>query len=95
MKTPFKTLLLLSALLTLGRSAQAEVVVTVDHNDGASATGAFKFQAVPSPRETAALTATFKVVDGEPDASSTTGDMLHDGKLPDEEDKHEANFFFN
>ncbi len=94
MKTPLKTLFLLSAFLTLGRSSQAEVVVTVDHNEGASATAAFHFQAVPSPRETAALAADFKVLDGEPDANSATGDMLHDGKLPDEEDQPEANFFF-
>ena len=94
MKTPIKALLLLSALLTLSRSSQAEIIVTMDHNDGASNTEAFHFQTVPGPRPSAALGAVFKVVDGEPDANGASVDALHDGKLPEEEDQPDANFFF-
>ncbi len=93
MKTPFKVLLLLSAILTLSRSSQAEVVVTVNHNEDAAATEAFRFQTVPSPRPTAATGATFKLVDGEPD-DITSVDVLHDGKVPNEEDQPDTNFFF-
>ncbi len=94
MKTPLKALLLLSVLLTLSRSSQAETTVTVEHIEAASSADAFKFKTVPSPRPSAALGAAFKVVGGDPDGNGVSLDALHDGKLPDEEDQPDANFFF-
>ena len=94
MKTSYKALGLLSTLFTLCRSSPAEVCVTIEHNEGAAATGAFKFKTVPSPRRTSASSAAFKVADGEPDDRSASADALHDGKLPDAADQPDANFFF-
>ena len=94
MKKPLKTLLFLSALLTCGLSARAEVAVTVDHNEDTAAADAFKFKTVPSPHPSAARSAVFKVLDGTPDDNSATIDVLHDGKLPEEDDQPDANFFF-
>lgn len=94
MKIPLKALLLLSALLTLNRSSsRAEVVVTVNHNEESMSTEPFQFQEVASPRPTAALSAVFKLVDGEVVGDIASLNLLHDGQLP-EEDQPDANFFF-
>ena len=75
--------------------AGAQPVVVVEHNDGAAANAAFKFKTVMAPRPSAAVGATYTVIDGKPDDNSAPLDILHDGKVPDEEDKPDANFFFS
>jgi hypothetical protein len=76
--------------------SQAEVKVTVDHNDSDHATAEFKFKTVPSPSKTnAATNAKFSIVDGDKDDNGADLDALHDGKLPTEEDEPSSNFFFN
>jgi hypothetical protein len=74
----------------------AEVKITVDHNDTDHSTAEFKFKDVPSPSKTSAATAAkFTIVDGEKDENGGELDVLHDGKLPTEQDQPASNFFFN
>ena len=94
MKLP-PVLLLAATIFLLPRPAgQAEIAVTIDHNDGPSATGDFRFKTVPGPRQNAAAEAVFTLVDGERDPNGGSLDVLHDGGLPDEADQPDANFFF-
>ena len=87
--------LFLGSLLLMGTIARAEVKVTVDHNEGDKATSDFKFKTVPTPDKTSlASKAKFTVVDGEKAGASAELDALNDGKLPDQEDQPDANFFF-
>ena len=92
-----RTLLVSSfALLLAGSIAAAEVKVTVERNEGDKATPDFKFKDVPTPAKTSAATnAKYTIVDGDKDGASGDLDVLHDGKLPTEEDQPDANFFFN
>jgi hypothetical protein len=79
----------------MGSLARAEVKVTVDRNEGDKATADFKFKTVPSPAKTSVATkAKFTIVDGEKAGASAELDALNDGKLPDQEDQPDANFFF-
>jgi hypothetical protein len=76
--------------------ALGEVKVTVDHNTGDKATPAFKFDNVPSPAKVnAAINAKFRVTMGDQDENGGGADVLHDGKLPTEEDQPTSNFFFS
>lgn len=84
----------LLALLVQG-AAWAEIKVTVDRNGEAEATPRFKFKTVPSPAGSSeAAAARFIIVDGDPDDASGDLKVLHDGKMPSEEDQPETNFFF-
>ncbi len=76
-------------------SANAEVKVTVSHNDNDHASADFKFKEVPSPSKTTrATSAKFAIVDGEKDDNGGELDVMHDGKLPAEQDEPTSNFFF-
>jgi hypothetical protein len=75
--------------------ASAEVKITVEHNNNDNAEPGFKFQNVTPPaRKNAATNAKFIVVNGELDPASGGLDKLNDGRLPDEEDQPDENFFF-
>ena len=83
-------------LLLVGLAAHAEVKVTVGHNDNDDAALAFKFKNVPSPSaNNAAIRVKFTIVDGEADPNGGDLSKLNDGKLPDDEDQPDENFFFN
>jgi len=98
----FKLAELLTALATVSLSllvwaslAHADPQVTIDHNDSASASPAFKFKTVPSPlKNDAGAKATFSIVDGENDPNGSNLRKLNDGRLPDEDDAPTENFFF-
>ncbi len=92
----FGLLATLAMCLGLATVSRADVQVAVDHNDLDHSTAEFKFKSVPSPVKTnAAINAKFSVVDGEKDSNSAELDVLHDGKLPTEQDQPDQNFFFN
>ncbi len=74
-------------------AAIGKVTVTMDHNEGAEATDAFRFKTVPSPRPSAARAATLST-SGDVDPNSASVEVVHDGRLPDSEDQPDANFFF-
>ncbi len=92
-------LLTVAALLACSALvANAEVKTTVEHNVGDKASAEFKFKDVPSPVKDKAKAAktTVTIVDGDKDDAGADVDMLSTGgTLPDEEDKPDANFFFN
>ena len=75
-------------------AAQAEIKVVTEHNSGADATPSFKFKSIAAPASNAASNAKFTIVDGDRDDASGDLTVLHDGKLPTEEDQPERNFFF-
>jgi Peptidase of plants and bacteria len=82
--------------LLAGLLAHAKVTMTVGHNGNDDATPQFKFKNVPSPSaNSAAMRAKFTIVDGEADPNSGDLGKINDGKLPDEEDQPDENFFFN
>ncbi len=83
-------------LLLIGAPAGAEIKATVERNQDAAATPAFKFKTVPGPvRENAAANAKVIIVDGKIDENSGGLEKVNDGKLPGEEDDPDANFFFD
>ena len=65
--------------------------IVIDHNTGAAATPAFKFEHVASPAKTAAKVA---VVAGTVDRGSADVTALVDGVTPTVEDEPGANLFF-
>ena len=84
------------ALLVSAPGSIAETKIVVDYNDNDHASASFKFKNVPAPARTNAATkASFTIVDGERDENGGELDVLHDGKLPTEEDQPSENFFFN
>ena len=83
-------------LVLLAVSAQAQVRITIDHNDNKIASAEFKFQRVPSPaRNDAGAKAILTLVDAEVDGNSADIYVLNDGLLPDAEDQPRRNFFLN
>ncbi len=86
---------ILAAACLWSATAQAEVSVTVNHNEDDATGQEFHFKTVPAPRRTAAIDAKFSIVDGVRDPNSPAPDVLHDGQLPDSDDQPEANFFFS
>ena len=81
--------------LWTGLAAQAEVTVVIEQNRGADATAGFKFKKVSTPaKNDAASKATFTLVDGLRDDAGGDLKVLHDGKVPTEEDQPGRNFFF-
>jgi len=89
-------LLALSAteLLLPAAEAPASIRVIVEHRQETDGP-AFRFDRVPAPtnRDTATRAA-FRLVQGEPDDNSAPLSTLQDGRLPDQADQPEANFFF-
>lgn len=65
--------------------------IVIDHNPGAAATPAFKFEHVASPAKTAAKVA---VIAGTVDRGSAEVSALVDGLTPTVEDEPGANLFF-
>jgi len=80
--------------LLWGAAAQAEIKVGEECNRD-DATPEFKFKKIAGPvKDDAASKAKFTIVDGTVDENSGGLDVMHDGKLPVEEDQPERNFFF-
>jgi len=76
--------------------AQAQVRITIDHNDNKTANAEFKFARVPAPaRNDAGAKAILRLVDAEADGNSADIGALNDGLLPDAEDQPRRNFFLN
>jgi hypothetical protein len=83
-------------ILAFALVGQAQIKVTVDHNTGAAATPAFKFEHVSSPtRDNAASKAKVWLIVGEKDGNSADVTALNDGILPSEVDQPAANFYFD
>lgn len=83
------------AFLLAGQFAQAEIKTAVERNGDDRATAEFTFANVPRPSRTDAATrAEFTIVDGQVDGNSGNVEQLNDGRLPDEADVPEDNFFF-
>jgi hypothetical protein len=79
-----------------GLIARAEVKSVVEHIDNDHATADFKFKHIPPvSKKGAAMEAKFTIVEGERDEAGGDLGVLHDGKLPAEQDEPATNFFFN
>jgi len=79
-----------------GLAARAETKVAVERNRDDDATPKFTFKNIPGPASNdAARDAKFTIVDGNRDGNGADVAVLHDGKLPTEEDQPDRNFFFN
>lgn len=75
-------------------SCFAEATGATERRDSDAGTG-FAFQKVPAPaKNDAAATAVFTVIDGTVDSNSAGTKALNDGRLPEDEDSPQANFFF-
>lgn len=84
-----------AAFLLTATASLAEMKIVVDHNGNDDATPRFKFSRVPAPSKTdAATSATFSIVQGDPDRNGGGLEKLHDGRLPSEPDEPGENFFF-
>jgi len=84
-----------SALLAVTTITSAAVQVTVGHRDNEQAAPGFAFTNVPAPsKNDAATAATFSIVSGTADPNGGSLDTLHDGRVPDEADQPDENFFF-
>src|SRR6185436_20524457 len=82
------------ALLLLAVCAQAQVRITIDHNDNKTANAEYKFQRVPSPaRNDAGSKAILTLVDAQADGTAADIGVLIDGLVPDAEDQPRKNFF--
>jgi Peptidase of plants and bacteria len=88
-----RRLLLAGALMfPLAPVSNAAVKVSAEHS--ASGSG-FQFKTVPAPANNDAATkAEFTLVDGERDQNGGQLAVLHDGRVPMEEDQPSENFFF-
>lgn len=83
-------------LLLVAVATDAQVKVTIDHNDNTTANAEYKFQRVPSPaRNDVGAKAILTLVDAEADGNSSDLGVLIDGLLPDAEDQPRRNFFLN
>lgn len=81
-----------AALAAFAVAVRAEVRVTANH---ASEGMDFRFPAVPPPsKNDAATEAMFSLVDGPADSNGGPLTVLHDGRLPTDEDEPAASFFF-
>ncbi len=96
MKRNMISLPFLMFLLSLTGASYAQVKVTVDYNDNATANKDFRFKDVPRPaKDDVAAKAKLTLVDGEMDPNGADLSALTDGLLPTDEDQPAANFFFN
>ena len=81
-----------AAMLVAARASNAEVSGSTERRTD---TPAFMFNSVPAPaNKDAASQARFTLVDGERDPNAGELAVLHDGRIPTEEDQPTANFFF-
>jgi len=84
-----------ASMLLFATVAPAEITVVVAHNRNEDATPEFKFKNIPRPaKNDAATTAAFTLVDGRRDPNGGDVAVLHDGRVPTEEDAPSDNFFF-
>jgi hypothetical protein len=84
------------ALLLGGLAALADVKATVEHIPNDEATPQFKFKNIPGPLgANAATKAKITIVDGARDENGGDVSKINDGKLPNNEDEPEENFFFD
>jgi hypothetical protein len=75
--------------------SQAEIKVVVERQASDSASALFQFKNVPpASQNDAASKAKFTFVDGRQDRNGGDLAVLHDGRVPNEEDQPAANFFF-
>lgn len=82
-------------VLSLTVASHAEVKAVADYQPSGSASAGFQFTNVPLPSQNDAATkAAFTLVDGRRDRNGGELDVLHDGRVPSEEDQPAANFFF-
>lgn len=83
------------SLLLYAASSHAEVKVSVGHRANADARADFKFENAPLPaKNDAAAKATFSILDGQRDPNGGDLAVLHDGRVPSEDDAPRDNFFF-
>jgi hypothetical protein len=83
-------------VLSCALVSQAEIKVVSDRQSNDSASAAFKFANVPPASQSdAASKAVFTLVDGARDRNGGDLAVLHDGRVPTEEDQPASNFFFN
>ncbi|MCC6235151.1 MAG: hypothetical protein IT580_21080 [Verrucomicrobiales bacterium] len=91
----FLRVLLASLLFTLSLAASAGVRVRVEHLETEVATREFELKQVPRPvTNDAATEAAFRVVQGRGDPNGGDLGVLHDGRLPGNEDAPRQAFFF-
>lgn len=82
-------------VLLCSLASQAEIKVAVDRQASDSASVLFQFKNVPpASRNDAASKAAFTLVDGRQDRNGGDLAVLHDGRVPSDEDQPAANFFF-
>jgi hypothetical protein len=94
MKSRIVCVAAICAVLSCALASQAEIKVSIDRQPSDSVSAAFKFVSVPpASQNDAASKATFTLVDGRRDRNGGDLVVLHDGKLPTEEDQPAANFF--
>ena len=80
------------SLLAFELVSKAEIKVVAEHEMNGTA---FKFRSVPPPANNdGASSAVFTLVDGERDSNGGDLAVLHDGRVPTEEDQSSENFFF-
>src|SRR5512136_1466324 len=80
-------------LLPIAPASHAEVRISAEHSPDGSG---FEFKSVPRPANNDAATkAEFTLVDGERDRNGGPLAVLHDGRVPTDEDEPAGNFFFN
>jgi hypothetical protein len=92
--TIMKMSFLFAAAALSATAAFAEVAVNIERNSPGSTT--FKFSKIPSPSSTDAATAgKFTILEGTADRNGAGLSALNDGRLPQEEDQPNRNFFFN
>lgn len=92
----FISILVASVLLLVPASARAETQPICERNEKSSATADFRFPTVPSPSKSdAATNARFSIVAGDVDPNGGDVEALQDGRLPDNPDRPDANFFFD
>jgi len=85
-----------TVVLLCAVASQAEIKVVADRHPSELATAGFRFPSVPPASQSdAAGKATFTLVDGPRDRNGGDLAVLHDGKVPTEEDQPASNFFFN
>lgn len=83
---------LLYAVIFCSAASASEVRVRMERDP---AGGSFQFGRVPPPaRNDAAASARFEIVTGGRDRNAAELDVLHDGRVPQDEDQPSANFFF-
>lgn len=81
-----------ASILLLPAAVSAEIQISTGHSAAGSG---FTFESVPAPvTNDAANNARFSLIDGTTDRNGGSLAVLHDGRVPSEEDQPSENFFF-